>query len=506
MEEGSLPNLASMARNGATGVLRSVIPPLSPSAWPAFYTGKYPGKTGIFAYGNVLKKEHAVESTELVNFSNVDSLTLWRILSIHGYKVGVVNIPVTWPPERVNGFLISSFFTPPDAEEYTYPSSLKEELDDYQIELELPKYGGKIAEKDIDSEELLAEQYRVTKNRMRNVVSLIQNHAPDFFCINFKGVDDVQHFFWHEPAVIKKYLQLIDGYIGELVDLMAPDVTMIMSDHGFHASGDTYFHVNSWLEEAGYLVRSKQLKRQVSGWLFEFGIGLVQRFGWIRNLIPERTKLWAITEQIYDQIDWNATRAHATRWGLYLNEDTVPAASERDSLRERLVHELRDVTDPETGLKVFQNLYRREELYDAGEYLSYLPDIIFLQNERYKINPAFRRMLFAPRVDYPYLTGNHGADPDGVLIVTGTGIDRQKELTGARTVDLAPTVMHIMNVPIPDDLSGRVLTELYVPDSELAARECIYQAYDGESRDLTEWTEEGEIAVFDRLRGLGYVE
>lgn len=504
MEEGNLPNLASIARNGVTGKLRSVIPPLSPSAWPAFFTGKEAGKTGIFAFGNASKSHRGMESDSLINFSDVNALSLWRILSDQGCKVGVVNIPVTWPPEPVNGFLITAFFTPPDAKEFTYPSSLKAELDDYQIDIELEKYGGHMPESGVDRQELLREQYRITQNRFRNIVNLIKKYEPDFFCVNFKGLDVVQHFFWHDKAVILNYLQLLDGYIGELRVLMSPCVTFVMSDHGFHARGDIYFHVNSWLEREGYLIRSSQLRGRASASLYTFGVRLVEQFGWIRELIPEKMKRWAVTEQIHDQIDWTATKAHATRWGLYVNEETV-GAEEKEALRDELIQRLEGVVDPGTGQKVFQKLWRKEELH-AGDYLCHLPDVIFLQSVKYKVNPTLRELIFARRVDSPAQTGSHGADPDGILIVAGARIEKQKEIVGARIVDLAPTVLHIMGVPVADDMDGRVLTELFDPNAELAKRKIAYQSYSLEKKEEIEWSESDEEAVRGRLKGLGYID
>lgn len=506
MEEGNLPNLAYIAHNGVTGKLRSVIPPLSPSAWPAFYTGKSAGKTGIFAFGNVRKTKHATESDRLINFSDVKAPSLWKILSDQGYKVGVVNIPVTWPPEPVNGFLITAFFTPPGAREFTYPSLLKTELDDYQIDIELEKYGGHMPESGVNREELLKEQYRITQNRFRNIVSLNKKYKPDFFCVNFKGLDVIQHFFWHDKAVILNYLQLIDGYIGELKKLMAPSITFVVSDHGFHSRGDTYFHINSWLEKEAYLVRSSSLKGRGSAGFYTLGVKLVERFGWIRNIIPEKLKRWAITEQIQDQIDWEATKAHSTRWGIYVNRDEMTLSPEKyDSFRDELIEKLERVSDPQSGLKVFRELWKREELY-SGPYLEDLPDIIFLQSEKYKVNPTFRDQLFTRRVDSPAQTGSHGADPDGILMVEGEGIAAQREIETAKIIDIAPTILHIMGIPVADDMDGRVLLQLFYSNSEPAKRKISYRTYSLEKKKEIAWSESDEEAVKRRLKGLGYLD
>ena len=44
-----------------------------------------------------------------MNADNRDGQTLWEILSAQGYRVAVLNVPMTYPPQKVNGVLISDF-------------------------------------------------------------------------------------------------------------------------------------------------------------------------------------------------------------------------------------------------------------------------------------------------------------------------------------------------------------------------------------------------------------
>jgi len=110
--EGKLPNFKKILENGANGGLRSVIPPYTPPAWTSFMTGKNPGKHGILAFTR--------KNGSLVNALHRDGKTLWRVLSDHGKQVVVINVPMTFPVERVNGVLISGYMSPLD-DLYTYP-------------------------------------------------------------------------------------------------------------------------------------------------------------------------------------------------------------------------------------------------------------------------------------------------------------------------------------------------------------------------------------------------
>lgn len=502
VDEGKLPVLGRMLKEGSHGILRSVIPPLSPTAWATFYTGKNAGKTSIFAFGNLIDEEKKVEVDRLINFSDVKEPTLWRILSDSGVKVGVVNIPLTYPPEEVNGFLISCFFTPPSADVYTYPPELKDLLKDYRIDIEFEDSGYFLPEKGINTEKVLKEQYIITKNRVKNSKMLIGKFNPDFFAINFKGVDNLQHLFWHEKGIILEFLQTVEGYILELKETMKPDYTLIMSDHGFHPRGEKYFHLNSWLENERVLIRNQSLVGKSSTGFYSLGVKIVKRFSKVKSLIPEKLKRWVITEQIGIQIDFASSFAYSTRWGIYLNRGLIESEREDfEKFKDELIVKLNGIKDQETGQKIFQEVLKREDIYKGG-YIQYIPDIIFLQDEKYKINPVLYDEIIAPRLDSSYQTGSHGADQNGILIINGKDIKRQ-EIENANIIDLAPTILYMIGVPISDDMDGRVLTEIFEHEGH---RKAEYKKYLQKKGKEVQWSKEEEGAIRDRLKALGYID
>ena len=134
IEAGELPTMAHLVRQGASGTLRSTMPPTSGPSWSSFMTGKNPGKTGIYDF---LHRAQGSYHFPPVNASLRDGLDLWQILSQAGRRVGVLNVPLTYPIRPVNGFMISGWMTPYSAKDYVYPPELDAELrqavGDYRI-------------------------------------------------------------------------------------------------------------------------------------------------------------------------------------------------------------------------------------------------------------------------------------------------------------------------------------------------------------------------------------
>ena len=106
---GRMPFLESMIRQGVSGDLRSVIPPSTPPAWSTFATGVNSGKHGVYDFSDY---DSSARTQGVVNSGAVKAETLWALLSRVGKRVGVVNVPVTYPPRPVNGVMIADFLTP----------------------------------------------------------------------------------------------------------------------------------------------------------------------------------------------------------------------------------------------------------------------------------------------------------------------------------------------------------------------------------------------------------
>jgi predicted AlkP superfamily phosphohydrolase/phosphomutase len=501
--ERKYPFFTSLIEEGAFGSLQSTTPPLSMLAWPVFYTGKNPGKIGVY----VLKvtENRRFEEEKLPTSHDVASPPFWEILGNEGKTVGVVNIPVTYPPRPVNGFLISDFLTPPGSENFTHPPELKDEIPGYVIDFDIIRRWGRLPEGDVEKSNLLEEQYAMTSKRLESCVHLIEKYRPEFFIVNFKGLDNVQHLFWDRPDVVDDFFGYLDGVSRSLVEASDPDYLIVMSDHGFHAKSRRYFHLNSFLEQKGFLRRKKDTKGRFSILLYGASAGLVKRFRFLRRLAPERSKRWVGKELMKHRIDWENTVAYAD-WhrGIYLNEDILRDESERRTLRNRIVDEMKQIRDPESGEPVFLEVLTREEAF-SGQFSRNLPDIIWLAHPDFRLNANLSKELISPRLDAPHITGEHMGDREGILIVRGPEVNPGAEIQGARLIDMAPTVLFLMGSKVPEDLDGRVLKGVFRPGSPTAEREVELGPPVGDTRGRFDLSEDQEEQVKERLKGLGYM-
>ncbi len=133
MAEGRLPNLAKLQEQGSFRRLRTTFPSLSPVAWSTFATGVNPAKHNIFDFLNRNLKSYLPElsssrvtgprrTLQLGKYTiplsrpTVDlrrkSVPFWKILGQYEVDTTVLRIPITFPPEKFNGRLLSAMCTP----------------------------------------------------------------------------------------------------------------------------------------------------------------------------------------------------------------------------------------------------------------------------------------------------------------------------------------------------------------------------------------------------------
>lgn len=543
IKEGKLPTLQRLITEGVHGELRSTIPPLSPTAWSSFATGKNPGKHGVYDH---VRRRSGYYELEPMNALNRRGQTLWQLLSEYGYRVGVVNVPGTYPPASVNGYLVTGMYTPSKEVTYTHPASLSQELDLVT--------GGYALFSDSNSRDdyskILADLHETRANRVQAISYLLDKHKTDFFMFVFDETDRAQHKFWkfvdkthplYQPSGIKRYKdailelhQKIDedlAYILETCD--DKTVTIIMSDHGF---GPLYkiIYLNNWLLELGYLKLKTALTTRAKHFFYRSGITPA-------NLLNLSTKLKlrlagkAISAAkkarskkskglfrplllSASDVDWSATTAYAMGGnlaGVYLNvkgrepQGIVEPGREYETLRRELIKKLESMTDPDTGDCIFSDILCKEDAY-SGACLEQAPDIVFLTNHDRYIAQGAQEFMFTtnktlgiPR--WPSDSGTH--QRDGILIMHGHPFQSGKRLEGADIMDLAPTILSLMDVPIPTDMDGKVLETAFRPQY-LKRNPVRYTTPISEEEMLSDsvnYTAEEEAAIAKRLEDLGYL-
>lgn len=541
-EQGVMPSLQSIRERGCWGALASTIPCTTPPAWSACVTGLNPGKHGIFDFRESPLKNPA---RPLITARSVHGDKLWHIFNRLGSPTGVLNVPITYPPEPVNGFMISGMMTPSKDTAYSYPESIKTELleaiGDYVPNIDIPQYD---VELKADAQKFLDDMRYCFIKRSEAFLYLLETHAWEFFMAVFVMPDRIQHLFWKyidptfphyhsefaewvRPHIVDCY-RLLDNMIGEVLARLYDDTDLyVVSDHGFGGT-DAWINVNTWLEREGYLkLKSNEaLKKR----LFYMGV-VANDLPWVKKLIPPAVQSFvrgkirgnrsSFITDLGTTIDWSQTRAFFASipcQGLFINTKRIDPATgqdvgivapgaEYDSLREELTQKLLNLRDPESGETIVDWVKKREELYH-GDQVQYAPDLIFVaRNYAYLARQFFGDWKIVRSCRE---TPNGFHRPDGIFAAVGTHIRPGVEISGADMIDIAPTLLHGAGLPVPPTMDGKVLSDIFTPEFNQAnpiRREAIAGASTQQSSDESDvYSADEEAVVMDRLRDLGYLD
>lgn len=531
VNEGKLPVLKNLMDQGTSGDLKSTFPPLTGPAWSSFMTGKSPGHHGVFEF---FYRVPGTYRQSLHNRLTIQGKTLWKQLSDQGKKVGVMGVPLTYPPEEVNGFTITGLLTPPNAKNFTYPLTLRKELEN--------KLGRYIIRQDekyrpSNPELFINEQYEILENNIQAALYLLQNKDWDFMMLHFLGTDRISHEFWHnlDPShpqhnpderarlgnVIQDFYQAVDKGLGKILDTLDEDTAiMIMSDHGF-GPVKKFINVNVWLLENGYM----KLKRNIFTWLRYLIFKLGFNYDALGRLIINagfgkqakklgRAKRENLQRKIFlslDDVDWSRTTAYSMgNFGqIFLNlkgrepKGSVEPGEAASELLADLTENLKKLADPDTGKPVIEQLFTPEDIYH-GPHLSRSPDLMFVTDGmEYKVMGLSD--FSSPKVFEPVFgtTGHHRME--GIFIGAGKNIKKGTWLENARIEDLAPTILYLLDQPIPRDMDGKILVELF--NQEFTKNRTATYTDEDMSDDDTQnpLSRKEEQLIAERLRDLGYV-
>jgi predicted AlkP superfamily phosphohydrolase/phosphomutase len=528
--EGKLPAFAKIMNEGAFGRLISTILPVTGPAWVSFMTGKNPGKHGV---GDFMRRMTGDYRRSPIDSSSVRATPLWVTAGLHEKKVGILNVPVTYPPYEVNGFMVSGLLTPRRASTFTYPERLAKELEDnlgsYRVNLD-HFYAKGIADRFLDDLRMLVDM------RTRAAEYLMNEYEWDFFMVHYIATDWVQHFLWHcmdrshprfDEAEAVRYgdsileiYQRVDAALSRLMEGLSEDVVLlVMSDHGF-GPFYKYVYLNNWLLENKLLQLKKDLPTRIKRLLFRLGLTPSALYRALARMKLVKIAFRARKGQRYDllrvfflsaqDIDWAETKAYSMGnvGQIFINlkgrepQGIVEPGLEYEELREQIMGMLVELQDPETGHRVVEHVHKREEVY-SGDYVDEMADILVIPKDFEYVATGLSEFvsnaIMEPSFAY---TGMHRKE--GIFMLRGNGLRRAYEAKHAEIVDMAPTVLHLLGLPIPRDMDGRVLTEVF-DRHFLALRPVEYTdeaAPPGFSG--TGLSEDEAEEVRERLRGLGY--
>ncbi len=539
MAEGKLPLLARLFAEGRGGTLRSTIPWATPTAFASLATGTNPGKHGVYDFG-VLKGE-AYTSFIPTNGGMVYGRSLWRILSDAGLKSAVINMPMTYPAEPINGVLTAGIPYPSRSSRLCHPPQLLDELRQKGWDL------SRNASDDLAGSygDYFAGLMELVRTRGEATAWLLQEHEPDFTAVHFLEPDQAQHRFWqfmpgepryaangpHTEAILRLY-QEVERAMQKIISAAGDDaIVCVMSDHGF---GPTRHQVwlNNWLIQKGFLTLKPSLSVRFKQAIYKLGLSPAA----IREAAPERLKLAILqfferqkgraiasemegdtavvqrkglldklTEKLaldfYD-VDWARTRAFSTGTTavgyVYLNllgrdpQGIIQPGSEYERVRAEIMAALRDWGP-------VGEVLAREEVWHGGQ-LENAPDIVIRWAAPTTDARYFQTRISSHHLMKPVPNDYASHRPDGLFLFHGPHV-AAGERVQADILDLTPTFLWLLDQPTPTNMDGRTLNDLFSLSHPVTYQEAFASA------DLPEaLPAEEEAAIEETLRNLGYLE
>lgn len=445
-----LPNIKTMADNGLFATLESCHPPITVPAWMVMMTSKSPGELGIYGWRH--RKGFSYNEGWIANSLSIKEPRVWDLLAKEGKKVCLIGIPPSYPPTQVNGSLISCSLTPKNSKSFTHPPQLAGEVEN----IVGGNYLFDIPFRIEDRNEALNKLYEMTDKRFKVINHLLKKGKWDYFMFVEIGFDRLHHMFWkyydsthpkYEPSnkyhkVIPEYYKYVDGKIGEILSTIDDDTyVLLVSDHGT-ASMKGAFCINEWLINEGYLVLKKY---------------------------PN-----SIADLDNSEVDWDKTTAWG--WGGYYariffnvkgreSNGKIPM-DKFHTVREDLKRKLLTIEGPQ-GQKFDNKVFCPEDLYDESNGSK--PDlIVYLDNLSWRSAGTIGHNTF-------YLSENDAGPDDSVHWMDGVFILYKRDrvnhssnpsngnnikLNNLSIYDVAPTILDIMNSPIPAKMQGKVVEEV----------------------------------------------
>jgi len=527
---GYLPTLRRLMENGACSNLASTIPPLTAPAWSTFATGLNPGKHGVFNFYQPIEKRPGERA--LCNSRDVKGVRFWNVLNFAGAKVGVVDLPMFYPPEEIEGFMVSDVISSGWKKALTYPEQKKADLEAALPEMS-KTLGAPLTNGVMPTSSYLRKMVASLESKEALDLHLMIHSECDIFMTVYSHTDVFQHHFCHiidntHPSykagfaeklapLVERFIRRVDETVSRLIECSGCRNVILVSDHGF-GPVKRVISINTLLGNLGYLhtKRDRMQSNSLTPGKVKSMAMAADLLGF-RKFISKGMRHWLkefLRKTLLPEIDWNNTQAHFAMqadYGIWINHKTKinpdgPSMADEEyiELVNRLVTDLRQAKDPENGAFLFDGVYRREEVF-AGPYLESAPDIM--------LEPAFGYMASgdfsdAITIGQPkgLVTGCHRQE--GIFVAWGENIQPGK-LANARIEDVAPTILYLAGAPVPEGLDGRILSEVFSQNYQKAHPVSFFDASRISGPAVKEQADLSDIDEHDaleRLRSLGYMQ
>ncbi len=399
------PNFAALADEGSAGPIDSIVPPESSACWPSLTTGVNPGETGVYGFQD---REVGSYDTYVPMGRDVQATRVWDRVTEAGREATVMNVPVTFPPQRNVQRMVSGFLSP-GVDKAAYPDELRDTLEsmDYIIDA-----NAKLGHKD-DKSEFIENAHKTLDRRFDAFSHYIEQNDWDLFFGVFMTTDRLNHFLFRHyerdgeyKEEFLEFYRKVDEYIGRIREMLPEDVTLVVaSDHGF-TSLDHEVHCNAWLEEEGWLSFEDDDHEE---------LGDIAEDSRAYSLIPGR---------FYINLEGREPRG------------SVPQ-DEYEATRDELKAALESLEGPD-GRKVAARVVEKEEAF-RGDHDDIAPDLVVVPNHGFDLKSGFKGhsdvFTTGPR------NGMHSFD-NATLLVD----DPDADIDEVDLFDIAPTLLDLMDV------------------------------------------------------------
>ncbi len=546
---GKLPTVERLIKAGSYRPLRSTIPPVTACAWCTFLSGRNPGQHGLFDFVTPNKGSYRFDYTNGGNRQDRNN-DLPAMLNRAGLRVGCVNVPMTYPPRQIDGFMISGLDAPDEKAGIATPAELFEraqaKVGDYRID---NRHLGHM-KTNADRAEALAEFKRIESLRTDVTLAMMEEDPVDVLAIVYNATDQVQHHFWHlmdesHPQHPGRDSEEVMSFSGAIEDIYAhcdrelarlverfPEANvMLMSDHGAGPTSGPRVRLNNALSQAGLLTWAKAkggLKNDLIAGLDGFlrrTLTAKQKAMLVRLMPGGRT---AIESMSLPSVDWARTVAFVYE-GFTLSpcvwinrkslfpEGIVGDGQEYDQACERVISALTDLKDPSTGEQVIPRVYRSSEVYD-GPQQPYAPDLIldWWEGTTFTMTKSHPKHDGEPTVIHPDPVAVAGRDitgihrRNGVLVAAGPQLAElgNGSHSPADLGDIAPTTLKLLGLSIASDIDGQVIDDIVAGRIEAGQRvdASVAAGVDEVDSEDAGYSDEEREMIQQRLSGLGYIE
>jgi len=472
-EEGRLPHLRQLADRGIAAPLET-FHHASPVIWTTVATGVMPDVHGITEF-----VVPTVKGDQPVSSSIRRVPALWNMVTAAGGRVAVAGWWVSWPVEEVNGIILSdrAVHEIPDR---VWPPEYLAVFEAGLTRLRAEEKGKK-PESMLEADRIMA----------RSTIDLVRENF-DLTLLYLRGVDISCHFHWRafepkafppadpeklhaERELIAREYELVDRTLGELLAASGPDVNLIlMSDHGFKATDGETTHIrlnfDTVLEHFGFLTRSAGDVDFSRSQLYSYAS-------------PERL----LVKKVRFALAGRKEGGHV-------------AAADQSAIRDRLETALETVTYA-GGARVFE--VRDATLKETEDGADFSVDV-FTEDARKPLMIGGARLRGALR-SLNHLSGTHGRKTSGIFIAAGPDIDPQAETGKLRVIDVPPTVLYAIGLPVADDFAGRARTEIFTEEFRRTHPLQTIPTWGKPTEGVGRSSAVDEELV-DQLRALGYIE